>query len=100
VPAPAPQPAAVPVYEAQYYDPRRPAPSAAAAAGSAAPEAEKPKRRSLLSVLNSQELTPEEEQARQERLAKRAAADQRDLERRIRLLGPTARVYLPSGERR
>jgi pilus assembly protein CpaC len=100
VPAPAPQPAAVPVYEAQYYDPRRPAPSAAAASGSAESEAQKPKRRSLLSVLNSrEELTPEEEQARQERLAKRAAADQRDLERRIRLLGPTARVYLPNERR-
>jgi pilus assembly protein CpaC len=100
-PAPQPQPAAVPVYQAQYYDPRRPQPSAAAAvAGSAVPEAETPKRRSLLSVLNGrQELTPEEEQARQERLAKRAAAEQRDLERRMRMLGPTAKVYLPATAR-
>jgi pilus assembly protein CpaC len=97
-PSPQPRPAAVPVYEAQYHDPNRAAPSAAA--GSAEIEAEKPKRRSLLSVLNSrQELTPEEEQARQEKLARRAALEQRDLERRIRLLGPTARVYLPATAR-
>jgi hypothetical protein len=67
-----------------------------------APEGQSPrKRRSLLSVLNAdRQLTPEEEEARQVRLAKRAAADQRELERRLRMLGPNVKVYVPASARR
>jgi pilus assembly protein CpaC len=58
------------------------------------------KRRTLLSVLNGPgNLTPEEEEARRMRMAKRAAAEQRDLERRMRILGPTAKVYVPASAR-
>jgi pilus assembly protein CpaC len=77
-------------------------PAAAPAPVTPAPEANSsPKRRSLLSVLNAdRKLTPEEEEARQVRLAKRAAADQRDLERRLRMLGPNVKVYVPASARR
>jgi pilus assembly protein CpaC len=65
------------------------------------PQATTPsKRRTLLSVLNAdRQMTPEEEATRQARLAKRELAEQRELQRRLRMLGPTAKVYLPATAR-
>ena len=98
--------AALPRASAPQTSPSAAAPTVAASAAvppSVAPTplaATPPKRRTLLSVLNAdRQLTPEEEAARQVRIAKARLAEQRELQRRLRMLGPNVKVYLPATAR-